>query len=165
LRCFRELRDWLEPVERPAARALVLDRNDRVLLVQFRDEQGQIWWATPGGGIDEGESAEDAIRRELAEEAGLGAFKLGPEVWQREHVFAWAGQILHQRERIFLVRVDDHDPSPTVDLAAEQVHEVRWWTLAELETTGETLVPARLAYYLRQLLQEGPPATPFDTRV
>ncbi|TMM25252.1 MAG: NUDIX domain-containing protein [Actinobacteria bacterium] len=165
LRCFRELRDWLEPVERPAARALVLDRNDRVLLVQFRDEQGQIWWATPGGGIDEGESAEDAIRRELAEEVGLRAFELGPEVWQREHVFAWAGQILHQRERIFLVRVDDHDPSPTVDLAAEQVHEVRWWTLAELETTGETLVPARLAYYLRQLLQEGPPATPFDTRV
>ena len=86
-------------------------------------------------------------------------------MWRREHVFAWAGRILHQRERIFLVRVDDHDPSPTVDLAAEHVHEVRWWTLAELEAATETLVPARLAHYLRQLLGDGPPAGPIDTGV
>ena len=86
-------------------------------------------------------------------------------MWQREHVFAWAGRILRQRERIFLVRVDEHEPAPTVDLAAEQVHEVRWWTLAELEVATETLVPARLAYHLRQLLRNGPPATPIDTGV
>ncbi|MGZ4318912.1 MAG: NUDIX domain-containing protein [Gaiellaceae bacterium] len=165
LRWFRELRDWLEPVDRPAARALVLDRNDRVLLVQFRDEQGQIWWATPGGGVHERETPEAAIRRELAEEIGLSAFELGPEVWRREHVFAWAGRILHQRERIFLVRIDEHEPAPTVELAAEQVHEVRWWTLAELEAATETLVPARLAQYLRQLLREGSPAAPIDTGV
>jgi double-stranded uracil-DNA glycosylase len=162
---FTELRDWLEPVDRPAARALVLDRDDRVLLVQFRDEQGQVWWATPGGGLDEGETQEAAIRRELAEEVGLHAFELGPEIWRREHVFAWMGRILRARERIFLVRVDGHEPAPTVDLAAEQVHGVRWWSLAELEAATETLVPARLAHYVRRLLREGPPAEPIDTGV
>ena len=165
LRWFTELRDWLEPVDRPAARALVLDRHDRILLVQFRDEQGQVWWATPGGGLDERETPEAAIRRELAEEVGLRVFELGPEIWRREHVFAWMGRILRARERFFLVRVDEHEPAPTIDLAAEQVHGVGWWSLAELEAATETLVPARLAHYLRQLLREGPPADPIDTGV
>jgi len=165
LRWFRELNAWLEPVDRAAVRALVLDGQDRVLLVQFRDDQGQVWWATPGGGIDEGEDAEAAIRRELAEEAGLVDFELGPQIWQREHVFAWLGRILRQRERIFLVRIDEHEPAPTADLPAEQVFGLRWWTLAELDASTETLVPARLAHFVRQLLAEGPPAAPIDVGV
>jgi TDG/mug DNA glycosylase family protein len=165
LHWFRELNAWLEPVERAAVRALVLDRHERVLLVQFRDEQGQVWWATPGGGIDEGEDAEAAIRRELDEEAGLVDFELGPEIWRREHVFAWLGRILRQRERIFLVRVDEHEPAPTADLPAEQVYELRWWTLAELDGSRETLVPARLAHFVRRLLADGPPVAPIDVGV
>jgi double-stranded uracil-DNA glycosylase len=165
LQWFRELNAWLKPVDRAAARALVLDRDDRVLLVQFRDDEGQVWWATPGGGIDEGEDAEAAIRRELAEEAGLVDFELGPEIWRREHVFAWLGRILRQRERIFLVRVDEHEPAPTADLPAEQVFELRWWTLAELDAAAETLVPASLARFVRLLLADGPPAAPIDVGV
>jgi TDG/mug DNA glycosylase family protein len=162
LRWFRTLRDWLEPVERSAVRGLVLDRNDRVLLVEFRDPVGQVWWATPGGGIQEGETDVDALRRELVEEAGLSEFELGPELWTREQVFAWAGRILRQRERFRLVRVDRHDPAPSVDLAAERVADIRWWTIEELETATETLVPARLPELTRHLLEEGPPPEPFD---
>jgi TDG/mug DNA glycosylase family protein len=165
LRWFRELSAWLEPADRSAVRALVLDRHDRVLLVQFRDDQGQVWWATPGGGIDDGESDETAIRRELIEEAGLVDFELGPEIWRREHVFAWLGKILRQRERIYLVRIGEHEPAPTADLPAEQVFEVRWWTPAELDSATETLVPARLARFVRELLAKGPPATPIDVGV
>jgi TDG/mug DNA glycosylase family protein len=162
---FRELRNWLEPVERHAVRALVLDRDDRVLLVEFRDRVGQVWWAAPGGGLHEGESTEDALRRELLEEAGLSDFDLGPEIWTREHVFAWMGRILHQRERFRLVRVDEHEPAPTVDLASELVAELRWWTLDELDAAMETLAPARLPELVRRLLREGPPREPFDVGV
>jgi TDG/mug DNA glycosylase family protein len=157
LQWFRELRAWLEPVDRPAVRALVLDRRDRVLLVLFRDATGQTWWATPGGGSDPGETAEQTIRRELGEEAGLVEFELGPEIWTREPVYAWYGRIYHQSERIHLVRVDEHEPAPRIDLAAEHVHEVRWWTLDELEATEEELVPGSLPQRLRELLEQGPP--------
>ena len=165
LRWFRALRDWLDPVERAAARALVLDRRDRTLLVLFRDPTGQSWWATPGGGADEGESPEETIRRELAEEAGLVEFELGPEIWTRDHTFAWFGRIYRQRERIHLVRVDEHEPAPTIDLAAEHVHDVRWWTLAELEATDEELVPRTLPARLRELLEHGPPPAPVDVGI
>jgi hypothetical protein len=63
------------------------------------------------------------------------------------------------------VRVDEHEPAPTIDLAAEHVHEVRWWTLAELEAAEEELVPRSLPERLRELLEHGPPAGPIDVGV
>jgi TDG/mug DNA glycosylase family protein len=165
LRWFRALRGWLDPVERLATRAVVLDSRDRTLLVQFVDDEGQSWWATPGGGIAEGEDPEQTLRRELAEEAGLAGFELGPELWTREHVFAWYGVVYRQVERIRLVRVEAHRPAPTVDLAREHIHEVRWWTLAELRRTRQTLVPARLPGLLLDLLEHGPPPEPFDAGI
>jgi hypothetical protein len=61
--------------------------------------------------------------------------------------------------------VGEHEPAPTADLPAEQVFELRWWTLAELDSAPETLVPARLAQLVRQLLAGCPPATPIDAGV
>jgi double-stranded uracil-DNA glycosylase len=165
LRWFTALKKWLEPVDRSAVRALVLDEEGRAALVQFRDEQGQVWWATPGGGVDDGEDPEAALRRELAEELGLDDFDLGPELWTREHTFAWRGTILRQRERVWLVEIPHHEPAPRVDLAAELVSDVRWWTQRELDTATETLVPERLPQLLRDLRGNGPPAEPFDAGV
>jgi double-stranded uracil-DNA glycosylase len=163
---FRSLREWLVPIDRRAARALVVDRNGRTLLVKFRDATGQVWWASPGGGIEAGETAEETLRRELLEEVGLVEFELGPEIWTREHVFAWDRCLLRQRERVRLVRVDEHEPVPTVDLAAEWVAGLRWWTLAELEAAPpEQLTPRRLPALLRDLLANGPPPAPIDAGV
>ena len=164
-RWFEALRDWLEPVDRPAVRAVVLDARNRVLLVKFVDAVGHVWWATPGGGIGEGESPEQTLRRELDEELGLNNFELGAEIWTREHTFAWMGRILRQREDIYSVRVERHDPAPTIDLRAEGVHELRWWTLPELEAAEETLVPRRLPEFLRELLERGAPPQPVDVGI
>jgi 8-oxo-dGTP pyrophosphatase MutT (NUDIX family) len=156
-------------VVRPAVRALVLDPDERVLLVRFvNPETGEQFWTTPGGGIDPGESLEDAIRRELREETGLEEAAIGPVVWTRREVFPWAGRTLDQRERVVLVRTPAFEPRPGLGvrkLAAEDVHELRWWTLSEVERSDAVFYPTRLGYFLRELLESGPPDEPIDVGV
>jgi TDG/mug DNA glycosylase family protein len=153
LHWFSALRRWIEPVFRPAVRALVVDADDRVLLVQFEnDATGDRWWATPGGGVEQGEDEHVALRRELQEEIGLDEFELGPLVWDAARTFAFQKTLYLQRNRIYLVRVHQHHPAATVDMAAEGVVETRWWTVDELEATTERLTPPELYGQLRTLL-------------
>ena len=78
-----------EPNLRRAVRAFLLDPSDRVLLVRwhFEDPDGPVdVWGAPGGGIDDGEAPEAAIRRELLEETGLDLADCGACVAHRRHV-------------------------------------------------------------------------------
>lgn len=147
---------------RPAVRAVVIDPDDRTVLMRYVDDV----WAVPGGGIDPGEADEEVLARELAEELGLDDYALGPCVWWREHWFPemgekWGGQA----ERIYLVRSGRFEPAPRLDLTAENVVDVRWWTLDELLASDAEFAPRRLAILLRDLLAAGPPAEPEDVGV
>lgn len=149
---FSRLREWLEPVPRKAARALVVDRRGRVLLVRYRRPVGDdTWWGTPGGGIDAGESHEMALRRELREEVGLEGFELGPRLFEHVGEFAWARQLFRQVNTTYLVRVHEHEPRATIDLASEGVADARWWTPAELEDSGTRFTPVDLLERVRTL--------------
>jgi double-stranded uracil-DNA glycosylase len=148
LRRFRALREWVEPVERQAVRALVVDGEERVLLMRWENEVA-TWWITPGGGVDPGESDEQALRRELVEEIGLEVEDVGPVVWERTHQIPRGARITRQHERFFVVRVDRLDVAPTIDLAAEDVTGHRWWTLAELDATTERIAPPNLSQLVR----------------
>lgn len=153
---------------RSAVRAVVLDPADRILLVRFEFPDASLWGA-PGGGVDEGETLEDAIRRELSEEVGLDGIELGPWIWTREHVFpfvdgSWDGQA----ERFVLVRSPEFEPAPQFtaeELASEFVTGMRWWTLAELEASDELFAPRRLPELVANLLRDGPPGEPVDVGV
>jgi TDG/mug DNA glycosylase family protein len=164
LRWFRELRELLEPPARHAVRSVVIDAQNRLLLYRFVSPGGESFWSTPGGGVEAGESADEAMRRELREEVGLRDVQLGPCIWTREEVFVWH-RVVWQVERYYLVRVESHEVEPELDLTEEGMHEHRWWTLGEIETTDVVLYPTRLSALLRDLLERGPPPQPIDAGV
>lgn len=153
---------------REAVRAVVLDPDDRILLVRFEFPAAALW-ALPGGGVERGESHEDALRRELAEEAGLVDPAIGPGIWERLHIVPFiGGQWDGQRERHFLVRATAFEPAPQLgweQLNDEYVFAIRWWTLDELERAEEVFAPRRLPELVRDLLLNGPPAAPIDVGV
>jgi 8-oxo-dGTP diphosphatase len=54
----------------PVSTAIIVD-GGRVLMIRRRQREGKLLWAFPGGGIEAGESPEQAAVREVAEEVEL----------------------------------------------------------------------------------------------
>lgn len=152
-------------IDRHAARVLLLDRDDQLLL--FRCEEpgaGRAFWITPGGGLEADETHEQAAARELFEETGLSNVAIGPCVWTRSHTFPWLGKTYRQHERFFLVRVDGHDVDCAAHTEDEQqvLTEHRWWSAESItQASDEYFAPRQLGTRLDELLANHP-ATPID---
>lgn len=159
-----------EPLRfRRAARALIITPDDQVLLAKFVFPSGLEAWALPGGGLEEGETAEDGLRRELHEELGLTDVEIGPHVWNREHIVPMRTGHDGQRDQIHVIRADRFEPIPLIGwkaMRAEFVFELRWWTVDEIERcTDLRFAPRRLAHHIRALIETGPPVSPVDVGV
>jgi 8-oxo-dGTP pyrophosphatase MutT (NUDIX family) len=128
---------------RPAARLLVLDPQDRVLLFRFTPSAGEFFWATPGGALDPGEDYATAAVRELFEETGIVA-DVGSEVAQRDVEFVTLeGDPVFADERYFLIRVEDCTLSSDghTELERRVMTAHRWWNRADLAASTEIIFP------------------------
>jgi 8-oxo-dGTP diphosphatase len=71
----------------PTVTAGILGDGERVLICQRRaDARFGLKWEFPGGKVEEGETPEACLRRELREELAIEA-QIGPEVYRTEHQY------------------------------------------------------------------------------
>ena len=156
-------------IERPSARLILLDPQDRILL--FKVHQPSVYdpadpfrdpfWIMVGGLVDPGEAYELTAAREAREETGLIVEDLR-WVWSRERVMQWREKRVLHREQFFLGRTN----STTVDTSGLDEREKswtidhRWWPLEEIEASPERFEPKNLREYLKTLLRDGPSDEP-----
>ena len=112
---------------RDAVRAAVVAPDRRTLMLHYADQYDE-WWIPPGGGVEPGETDEQALRRELREELGLADFEVGPLLFESERWFLLEPGYGGQRNRVYLVRV------PQVEArVVSEARDARWFALEELD--------------------------------
>lgn len=144
---------------------LLLDEEDRLLLILGRDPRsGDTHWYPVGGGVEPGESLQQAACREAYEETGLSALPEGVPVWSRDHTYRFDGRTTEVHEDWLLHAVAHFEPAPA-DMSDHETRTIvgfRWWRAEELSQTRESVFPPALGELLSALLSAGPPCEPID---
>jgi 8-oxo-dGTP pyrophosphatase MutT (NUDIX family) len=155
----------MTPIWRPTARILVVDPDDRVLLFSSVNDDGKTWWFTPGGGMHRGETVTEAAVRELAEETGFVAAEaeLGRVVATSAGLWSGDdGQVFLGAHSFFFLRVHraEIDTDEQEEFERSFITGHRWWTVAELRSATERIVPVALDGLMIRLLGGEMPERP-----
>lgn len=123
-------------------RVVILDNQNRMLMVKQEHEERDIWMV-PGGGIEEGESSIDAAVREIKEETGLD-IEVGKLIWHVEEVSKRGQRFVN----FFMGRITGGKLvlglDPEFDAGGQVLREVKFMSRQEIEA-----LPALYPEYLK----------------
>lgn len=117
-----------------AAAGAIIRQQDKILLITRKREPGKGKLDLPGGFVDPGESAEQAVRREVREEIGITLpgityFK------SYANIYHYRGIVYHTCDIYFLSEPD----TLSTPVCSQEVAEVTWFSLQQID-------PAELAF-------------------
>ena len=119
-----------------------------VVLASRRTRRGELAWGLAKGGIEEGESKEQAAIREVREETGLLA-EIEADLGDTRYMYVWEDVRIRKTVHFFLMRHTGGD----VEDRDDEMEEIRWFPLERAMKRaayrGERDVLARAADLLR----------------
>lgn len=132
-----------------------MDADGAALLFFTAAPDSSRWsrWITPGGGVDPGETHEQAATRELFEETGLVVDGVGESIFSIDFEVAW-DDADHDRghAEYYVVRCERFEPVSTNWTEDEHIDVTAhgWFTADELLASGQPFEPYDLPRLLRR---------------
>lgn len=147
---------------RPTARVVVLNKDNKILLLKIKSENTHCW-LTPGGKIEGSETAFEAAKRELFEETGITNAKFfgDSHVWYYERIGTCNGEPTFFKEHIFLAYVQETNIhfDNLMDYERDEIFGFVWWDIAEFIQKKEKLFPETLADDIQNFIEQKPGLT------
>ena len=141
-------------VETRQAALCLIQRGNAFLVAEIQDPQTNlVLHRPPGGGVEEGETPEQALRRELREELGITLTAVR-ELGTVDHVWFWNGREVRERAWLFLASSSDdarlsRGECPELLEADGQRSKTVWRPIEENLASLPPLCPSRIAKLLR----------------
>jgi 8-oxo-dGTP pyrophosphatase MutT (NUDIX family) len=111
-----------------SAGGVVYRRNDdgtlEILLASRRTRRGDLAWGLAKGGIEDGETNEDAAIREVREETGIVA-EIEGSLGETKYFYVWEDVRIRKTVHFFLMRAVGGDPDDRDD----EMEEIRWFPM------------------------------------
>jgi 8-oxo-dGTP pyrophosphatase MutT (NUDIX family) len=110
-----------------SAGGVVYRRTDggvEVVLASRRTRRGDLAWGLAKGGIEEGETHEQAAVREVREETGLVA-EIEADLGDTKYMYVWEDVRIRKTVHFFLMRFEGGD----IDDRDDEMEEIRWFPL------------------------------------
>lgn len=151
---------------RKSARAIVINNKNQMFLFQYMFdylEDSKAIWITPGGSLEEGESFDDALKREVYEELGVLLTKECPEVYYRNPIYTLqSGEKVQSVEKFFLVALEEESFSFDHWTESEKKRMLagKWWSVEEIEKSEDEFFTKDILRILKELASRKLPEEP-----